>query len=242
MEIQPVPITRLARNFVSACVNLAYPRRCLACGLDLPFDGRSSVCQPCRGQIHRLDPSDDSVPQGSMSFRVRSFAAYSGPVKEMIHHYKYGGRDALSDEFAEMLLSCWEENFEFRNADALVPVPSHPVRLRERGYDHIHLLAGALHRLLMERSASKMSDFHTALGSRTLVRARHSVTQTQLSREERRRNVADSFTLRPGAQVSGLKVALIDDVITTGATLEACARVLMRSGAREVVCLTIARD
>ncbi len=241
MEIQTVAITRMARNFVSACVNLAYPRRCLACGLDLPFDGRSSVCLPCRGHIHRLEPSADSASLGSGLLRVRSFAEYSGPIKEMIHHYKYGGRDALAGEFAEMLISCWQENPEFRDADALVPVPSHTVRLRERGYDHIHLLAGALHRLLMERSALKQ-DSRPALGGGTLVRTRHSVTQTQLSREERRRNVSDSFALRSGAQVSGLKVALMDDVVTTGATLEVCARILMRSGAREVVCLTIARD
>jgi ComF family protein len=113
--------------------------------------------------------------------------------------------------------------------DLIVPVPLHPARQRERGFNQASLLAKSL-------------SAETSMASRpVLQRVRYTTTQTALDRSERMENLHNAFRLRKNADVRGLRVLLIDDVLTTGSTLSECARVLKRAGAISVHAATAAR-
>jgi ComF family protein len=113
--------------------------------------------------------------------------------------------------------------------DAIVPVPLHPTRLREREFNQAEVLA----ELAAERLGLPVDN--------CLQRTRYTLTQTDFHREERFANLEEAFALRRGAQVDGKVLALVDDVLTTGSTADACARVLREAGASAVVVITVAR-
>jgi len=116
-------------------------------------------------------------------------------------------------------------------ADSLtVPVPLHIRRLRERGFNQSLLLAKVV-----------ATDLGTQLDYLSLVRIRHTRAQTGLRKEERRKNVKDAFSIIYPEIIKGKKILLVDDVFTTGYTLNECARTLKKSGAMVVICLTLAR-
>ena len=122
-----------------------------------------------------------------------------------------------------------DERLRNRRFDAIIPVPLHPTRQRERGFNQASLLAELL-------SAELSIQFKPAL-----ERIRYTTTQTALDRAERMENLHNAFRLRKNAEVRGLCVLLIDDVLTTGSTLSECARVLKRAGAISVHAATAAR-
>ena len=128
-----------------------------------------------------------------------------------------------------MTEGCQEFLAEF-DVDLMVPVPLHPKRLRWRGFNQSLLLA---------RQVSRRYD--VPVDPFVLERRRETVAQTQLTEEERRQNVRGAFEADPKKSLKGRRVLLVDDVYTSGATVNECSRVLMRAGAREVTVLTLAR-
>jgi ComF family protein len=136
----------------------------------------------------------------------------------------------LAGWFAKRLLETAELNREICAADVVVPVPAHPVRLKERGYNQAELIA---------------RPFARSLGlpfrSYLLVRTKPRPEKLRLTVRERWRTVRGAYAIRQGARVDNLRVLLLDDVLTTGATLDACSRALRRAGASNVVALTVAR-
>jgi ComF family protein len=161
---------------------------------------------------------------------ARSFGAYSPRMARAILLLKYGDVAPLGKWFARRLASlveCQPENFV---ADALVPVPLDSGRLRERGYNQAELIAKPLARLL-----------GIPFRSHLLVRTRPRPNQLRLTRRERWETVRGAYATHKSAQVDKLRVILVDDVFTTGATLDACSRALKGAGATRVVGLTVAR-
>lgn len=160
----------------------------------------------------------------------RSFGIYAGPLKRAVRVFKYAGREALARPLAGFLASVVRRP-ELKGIDLLVPVPLHFIRKHARGYNQAELLARAL-----------SADIGVPVAD-VLCRRRWTRPQAGLHREARRRNVAGVFAVRSsGAErLRGGRVLLIDDVCTTGATLEACARALRAAGARRVDALTLAR-
>ena len=158
---------------------------------------------------------------------VRSVALFEGPLREAIHQFKYSYVQELAEPLSEMLISFWQQNpFPVR---AIVPVPLHARRLRERGYNQATLLAQRL------GIAVKLPVY-----ARVLRRTRYTMSQARLGPRERRRNVQGAFSC-VGSDVHQKGVVLIDDVFTTGATLQACSLALREGGAASVWALTIAR-
>jgi ComF family protein len=159
-------------------------------------------------------------------------AAYRGRgvVRHIIHEFKYGRQIHLRHLVARWLRAALDdERLHGNHFDVLVPVPLHPARQRERGFNQARLLSE-----LLSAQISIPSKLH-------LERIRYTTTQTALDRPERMENLHNAFRLRKNADVRGLRVLLIDDVLTTGSTLSECARVLKRAGALSVHAATAAR-
>jgi ComF family protein len=192
-------------------VLLVKPPLCPLCGQPQATPGR---CARCERDPLRIDG-------------IRSVALFEGSLRRAIHSFKYEYARDLALPLGEMLVAFWQETP--LPADAIVPVPLHRRRLRERGYNQAALLAGRL------GQATGVPVLYGALSRR-----RYTVSQTQLAADQRRRNVEGAFVC-VGSQVRGRRALLIDDVCTTGATLEASSVALQEGGARSVWALTLAR-
>lgn len=162
--------------------------------------------------------------------RARSFAHYDEKLTAAILLLKYEEIHSLGNWFAARLREVAAGNEDFLRADAVVPVPLHPDRLRERGYNQAELIAAPLARRL-----------NLKLGAYLLVRTLPRPPRLHLSRRERWESVRGAYAISKGARVDNLRVLLVDDVMTTGATLDACSRALKRAGAAEVFALTVGR-
>jgi ComF family protein len=152
------------------------------------------------------------------------------PLAVAVRALKYRGERAV----ARCLGRALAERHPLDRDTVVVPVPLHPSRLRERGYNQALLLARALVRRVPPSGA-------TRLVPRALVRLRPTPTQATLAAAARRANLRDAFTARPDAPLGDRTVALVDDVVTTGATADACAAALRRAGAARVVVYAVGR-
>jgi len=152
---------------------------------------------------------------------------FEGALRKAMHWLKYRGRTALADPLGGLMAEYWAQHpMQF---DVIVPVPLHADRLRKRGYNQAALLARQ-----MARRVGLMEE------EQTLVRQRSTSRQVDLNAKQRKQNVRDAFHCS-GDGLAGKQILLIDDVCTTGATLEACAIALLAGGARNVQALTLAR-
>jgi ComF family protein len=185
-----------------------------------PFEGSINTAFTCANCAHRTVYFDTAV------------AAYRGRgiVRDVIHEFKYNRQIHLRHLVARWLSAALDdERLRDRQFDMIVPVPLHPARQRERGFNQANLLAQFL-------------TVQTSIPCRLLLqRVRYTTTQTALDRSERMENLHNAFRLRKNADVRGLRVLLIDDVLTTGSTLSECARILKRAGAISVCAATAAR-
>jgi ComF family protein len=154
---------------------------------------------------------------------------YAGSLRDCVVALKYRGRHRTAERLALRLLERERGRAVLFGADALIGVPLHPDRLKERGFNQAALLAEALGR-------------NSGLPVLTaLIRNRNTPSQTHLSAKDRRRNVARAFQVREPAALLGATVVLVDDVATTGATLRECAATLLAAGVAEVRAITVAR-
>ena len=194
------------------------PPHCAGC--DAPG---AWLCLACRDACDAEDVPRIGLP-------VRAAGTYAGPLRMAIHRYKYRGEPGLAAELGDLVASLLAADLaRGARVDVIVPVPLHPRRVRERGYDQTALLA--------ERVASR-----TDVPLRTaLRRVRHLRPQIELDRPERLRNVSGAFAGVSGS-LRGTAVALVDDVVTTGATLRETARAARRCGARRVRAYAVAHD
>ncbi len=216
-----------------------FPRRCVGCGAVGRF-----LCPYCLGKLPRLTapscprcgrPQASGIVCPSCWQRpteidgIRSPFRFDEVVRESIHELKYRNLKAISPCLAELLAEYLKENP--LPGEALVSVPLHSLRLRERGYNQANLLAGELGRRI---GLPVIDD--------CLVRVKQAQPQVRaVDVEERRRNVAEAFVCRD-ERVSGKQIIVIDDVCTSGATLESCAAALKNRGATSVWGLTLARE
>ena len=206
----------LVRSLAGDLVDLVAPVTCAACGEAFP--ARFPLCEVCS---HHLAPPDEA-PEGV-------FVAYDhgGPLARAIHRAKYGDDPAVAAALGVLLADAWEahEEGEF---DVVVPVPLHAARLRSRGFNQ----SAELSRALAQRLGA-------VVGFDAAWRVRDTPTQTKLDREARRANVRDAFLA--SASLRGKRVLLVDDVVTTGSTLDALRDACEEAGAVTVRATALAR-
>ena len=235
----------LFRTLTDAVLSVVLAPQCAACERPLDMPTRGPVCVRCWQAIARITPPvcdacGDPLPswrtisldcercprcrrRETHIARGRAIGAYDGSLRAIVHALKYDGRRSLAKPLAALLLQHGAE--VLRGADVVVPVPLHRSRKRARGFNQ----AAELARHLSLRTAH------------LLRRVRATPSQTDLPAAQRHANVREAFALRRGTRTDGCVIVLIDDVSTTGATLDACAKVLREGGAREVRALTVAR-
>jgi competence protein ComFC len=232
---------------LEAAVSLLYPPVCTICARSVRAG--EYLCNQCDAKAIRIvapfcqkcsEPFEGSITSeftcANCAHRTIYFdaavSAYRGRgiVREIIHEFKYGRQIHLRHLVARWLQAALDdERIRGSRFDIIIPVPLHATRQRERGFNQASLLAASL-------------SAQTSIPSKpVLERVRYTTTQTALDRSERMENLHNAFRLRKNANVRGLRVLLIDDVLTTGSTLSECARVLKRAGALSVHAATAAR-
>ena len=225
-----------ARGF-SHVLDLLFPPRCVACGAFgawLCADCVATVeafppplCARCAGPTRRGGLCAACRRSPGYLRGLRSVAVHRTPLRQAIHALKYEGMRVLAEPLGDILHQHWAR--QGLAVDAVLPVPLHPSRVRYRGYNQSALLAAAFTR----RAGLNYHDDW-------VIRARKTRSQVGLSPQERWDNVWQAFHVS-APDVQGARLLLVDDVLTTGATLEACAHALREAGAAEVWALTLTR-
>lgn len=217
-------------------LDLLYPPRCPGCGrLGALFCQECQarieplpglICDRCGAPVATAGLCDTCRATPSSLDAVFSAAVFAHPLRDAIHDLKYNNSQALAAPLGQRMAAAWRGRD--LSADLIVPVPLHSGRQRERGYNQSALLARVL-----------AAEVGVPIDERLLARQRATAHQVGLGRAERAQNVAGAFACRGGA--AGKRVMLVDDVATTGATLEACAAALREAGAYSVTAFTLAR-
>lgn len=234
-------LVREVRRATMHGLDLLFPPRCAACKKQ-----GHVLCPACRAAIHPLAPpccqrcgtplaAGNICPQ--CSFRIpalsgiRAYSSFAEPLRSCIYSLKYEGNTRLAEPLGLMLAQAYRHYA--LHADAIIGVPLDNKRQEQRGYNHAYLLAKVC-----------AARVRVPLYSTMLVRHRATTAQVELTASERRQNVAGAFRCTPAfttGALLGRRILIIDDVCTTGATLEACAAPFFAAGAREVWALVLAR-
>lgn len=233
-------IIRILRNTVSTSVDLLFPKRCVGCDVEGAF-----LCEECSDDLPLLEPPYCFIcsQPGDLMVRlcrrcwerplqidgIRSAYRFEGAIRNAVHSLKYRNLRAMAPVLAGLLADFVVS--QRMEADLLVPAPLHPKRERSRGYNQSLLLARETGALLNMKTSSD-----------ALRRVQNTPSQASVSSEEERQvNVANAFRAEPDL-VGGKRVIILDDVCTTGATLEACSLALKAAGAVSAQGLTLARE
>ena len=207
-------------------LDLLYPPKCPFCGRVLER-GEEGWCASCQEELPWVEPGE--IRAVDFCDACLSPLWYRDGVREGMHRYKFGGGRGHAQLFGLLMAQCLQDRWK-EPVDFITWAPLHPKRRRERGYDQAGLLArrvGELTGLTVES---------------TLEKVRATAVQSEISEEEARRaNVEDAYRALPGLDLAGKRIVLIDDVVTTGATMSECAAALRQAGASSVVGLTFAR-
>lgn len=236
------------KRFFNALLDVVLPPICHICHAFIPDAGILHICPTCRdclplvesplcsicgipfagaGDDHRCGACLTQPPHFDSA---RAHFLYEGPIRDLIHSFKYNQRTHLRYPLALLALEGMNGFPPDSEPNLIIPVPLHLSRLRQRGFNQAVLLGRVLARRL---PLPMLPD--------ALVRTRPTEPQIKLSAAERRSNVKGAFTVNRPDRVAGKRILLLDDVMTTGSTLDECARELKKAGADVVIAATIAR-
>ncbi len=232
-------------ELIDKILGLFYPKRCLLCDEVLPFNAATYVCKPCRDNVMELtmcicrkcgkphiDPHDDicfDCKKKQHYFRQgRALWTYEGIVKKAIHRYKYHHRQALGKGFAQELSRFYRQNIPW-DIDLIISVPLHPLKLKQRSFNQAAYLATLFGR-----------ELGIEVNNNLLIRTKNTQPQKDLTDLERILNVENAFEFNQKYACVNQNVLILDDIYTTGNTIDNCAKELLAHGARNVYFLTLA--
>jgi ComF family protein len=202
---------------LNAFLNLIFPPKCEICR----GDGEAALCPSCFNKIKFMKPQ----------MGIHNITVYEGVVREAIHRLKFNGRKKLAEPLGILAVRYLSQasSFKATEIDAIVPVPLHKKRYRQRGFNQSELVAKVL---------GKYLDLPVA---QPLERVIDTQAQFSLKREERFTNIAGAFKVVSSEAVYNRRLLLIDDIYTTGATIAECARTLKIAGAGRIEILALSR-
>ncbi len=214
-------------GFLSNILDLFFPPKCVFCAKVLEA-GTPCICNSCQNGLPYIKGADIRQ-KGRFFDECVSPLRYEGKVRSSILRFKFKGAVSYADCYGKLLADCIRDNLSGRY-DLITWVPLSSRRARSRGYDQAMLLALA--------AALELDD----VAVETLIKTSHIPAQSTIEDgEARRANVSGVFEIKDVELISGKRVLLIDDIITTGATLSESARILLQNGAESVICATLAR-
>ena len=238
----------MLKPFFAALLDVMFPPLCHVCRRFIPTAGELHICPGCRelmppvvaplcsvcgvpfagaGTDHVCGSCSTSLPRFDAA---RAALAYEGASRDLIHAFKYRNKTHLRRPLALLTLESLSEFIRSRRPDLIMPVPLHRKKLSSRGFNQAVLLGEVLSQRLK-----------IPLDRRNLRRIRWTEPQVNLAAGDRRENVRGAFAVQDSDLVTGRRVLLVDDVLTTGSTAEECGRVLKVSGAADVTVITVAR-
>jgi len=225
-----------------------YPRECIGCGRLSDRSGRH-LCWSCFSRIELLHSNlcelcgNPLTGDADTAFicgycrkrkpvfdRARSAARFSGVVRDMLHQFKYQDGLWQTADLTDLIHGALMAQFDYKAIDVVVPVPLYRTRFRERSYNQSFVLARELAKRIERR-----------IDGRSLKRVRHTDTQTHYNAAQRKQNISGAFAVERPEWIRGRTVLVVDDVMTTGATLNECAKTLKKSGALKVFAISVAR-
>jgi ComF family protein len=226
--------------FFKTLFDFLFPPICLGCDKEID---EGLICYQCANQISNsalgvcarcgyplgYNEGCKHCKTGPVLPRTRALGGYTEPLSPLIHALKYQGKKSLAEIFGRGLTGLLNSDPILKQADAIIPIPLHPARQRERGYNQTELLG-------LELSRQTGIPIINAL-----KRKKNTKSQTTLDPAKRRENMRGAFAVKDNSTIQNKKVILIDDVITSGATINSATQTLLNGGAKEVYGLVIAR-
>ncbi len=239
----------ILQNWWNAGLSFFYPEVCQICATHRGIPGEGYICSDCWTDVRFIQPpfckrcglpyageitaefECSNCREMDLHFSsARSAVVANGLVLDVIHRYKYLRALWFEPFLADLLLRQAKPVLSEQKWDWIVPVPLHPLKQREREFNQAARLAAQL-----------SCAINIPVKSKLLERVEFTRTQTQLTRPQRMANVRSAFRLRNNLRLNGERIVLLDDVLTTGATTSACAKVLRKAGAGEICVWTVAR-
>jgi len=231
-------LSKLVNTVIVPFRDFIYPPLCFICDQRLS-DGEDRVCRTCWSSFRRFDAGDpvgqslkDRFAEGGVSdFLSCFYFEKEGKLQEAIHLLKYHGIKSMGVMLGREIGKRMRETGNFYDADYLVPIPLHKLKLRERGYNQSEMLC---------RGIREFTGI--PVDTNLIRRRRYTQSQTQLDLKERKQNVEDAFEIPPKRlpEVQRKTIILVDDVITTGCTMIACAREFVNAGTKTVLAVSAA--
>jgi len=220
----------MLQAFLQGAFELIFPDNCLLCRQFLNSRHQRQICDKC---LSSLDfnpvPFSRQTTPGIMAYdQAWSICLYNQTAQKLLHAFKYNAKKSLGKTFLPLMISFIDRHhIPLRKFDLITPIPLHPVRLRERGYNQSAILSLGLSR--------HYGIPHT---ENLLNRQRKTTTQTELGAKQRWTNMEGAFKIKNPTDVAGKNIVLIDDLFTTGATAHSAAEALKTAGAGKVGVLT----
>lgn len=221
----------------SALFHLFYPHQCAGCGSDM-LSTEQFLCITCIQDLphtHFAQYADNPVEKvfwGRLPVYSAMSAFYfskSSIVQNLIHELKYKGNKSIGKYAGNLIGKSLEQSIRFKNVDAIIPLPLFEKKEKLRGYNQAQILCEGICEVL-----------NTSIIENNVIRKIPTETQTRKGRTQRWENVADTFSILNPDEINGRHVLLVDDVITTGATLEACGAAILKTGSAKLSIATLA--
>lgn len=225
------------KTIISDTLHLFYPHLCKGCGTDI-LQKNNLLCIRCINQLPHTGfaPHPGNPVEKYFWGRLPLSAAHSEfyfskttLIQQLIHRLKYKGDTAIGEYLGTLTGQSLLKSGRFNTVDALVPLPLYPDKERKRGYNQAALIC---------RGVSSVLNIPVITGN--ILRRYPTETQTRKQRTERWENVSESFAIRNRAEIKGKHLLLVDDVVTTGATLEACGSIILQAENTRLSIVTLA--
>jgi ComF family protein len=238
----------MLKDFLAGLVDILFPPACILCKMSISLNyKKTQVCHACQDSIKKNNPPFCGKCSRPLKNPLRDFCKicehqslhfdhawgacrYDDTMKRLIHLFKYGQKTALRHLFFSLINDFVQNyNIKIRSFDHIIPVPIHPTRLRERGFNQSELIAQII-----------SDNYHIPLSKNSLIRIRHTPNQARVSKKERWTNTYQAFRIKQPFHLTNKNILIIDDLYTTGATSCEIARILKNAGAGKVCILTLA--
>jgi len=238
-----VVVLEKSKSLLKAFLDLVLPPVCYVCGR--ACSGKYGLCEVCLSKIKYIAPPrcpkcgrhlasnhlcHECLSRNPSVEKSWSCCHYEGMIKECVHLFKYKGYVGLVDIFRDVMINFIRKNELQKEIDLIVPVPVYPTKKRERTYNHAEVLA-----------ASVSKKLAIPVDINNLKKISWTRSQSELDRKKRLKNVKGTFLAVDKLVFSGRNILLVDDVYTTGATVNECAKALLSTNAKKVISLTLAR-